>query len=336
MKLVVCFDGTWNEVSTRTNVWKLKQDIDCSGEADTQAKYIEGIGTVTGDELLSGLFAADFKRPLGNGYRWLTKKMLNAPANEEVKIYLFGFSRGGYLAHTMSWLLSEVGVPRKFADAIPIAEAYADKDAKALEELKKGGTIPSPRIEMLGLWDAVTSPNDIYKGYHDGLRAANVKNIFHALAIDEKRKLFGAMQYLPGEGIAQRWFSGVHKDVGGGYPEDECELSDVTLDWMKRNAIQCGLKFRSSLSEVRSAYDFSALKKIHNEETALDPIENRIYREGEDIDESVRDRVKTQLGYFPAIAELPLRMVNWLKSLGDIERKLGCNLGHVMSDTRSL
>ena len=44
MKLVVCFDGTWNEVSTRTNVWKLKQDIDCSGEADTQAKYIEGIG----------------------------------------------------------------------------------------------------------------------------------------------------------------------------------------------------------------------------------------------------------------------------------------------------
>ena len=30
MKLVVCIDGTWNEASTRTNVWKLKQDIDAS------------------------------------------------------------------------------------------------------------------------------------------------------------------------------------------------------------------------------------------------------------------------------------------------------------------
>ena len=319
MKLVVCFDGTWNEASTRTNVWKLKQDIDCSNDADTQATYIEGIGTVAGDELLSGLFAADFKRPLGLGYRWLAKKILNAPASEDVKIYLFGFSRGGYLAHTMSWLLSEVGIPRKFADALLIADAYADKDAKALIELKKGGTTPSPGIEMLGLWDAVTSPNDIYKGYHDGLRAANVKNTFHALATDEKRKLFGAMQYQPGEEISQRWFSGVHKDVGGGYPEDECELSDVALDWMKRNAIQCGLKFKSSLPEVLGSYDFSALKKIHNEETALDPIENRIYREGEIIDESVRDRIKTQRGYFPAVAELPLRLVNWLKSIGDIE-----------------
>ena len=317
MKLVVCFDGTLNEASTRTNVWKLKQDIDCSDDADTQATYIEGIGTVAGDELLSGLFAADFKRPLGLGYRWLAKKILNAPANEDVKIYLFGFSRGGYLAHTMSWLLSEVGIPRKFADALLIADAYADKDAKALIELKKGGTTPSPGIEMLGLWDAVTSPNDIYKGYHDGLRAANVKNTFHALATDEKRKLFGAMQYQPGAGISQRWFSGVHKDVGGGYPEDECELSDVVLDWMKCNAIQCGLKFKSSLPEVLGSYDFSALKKIHNEETALDPIENRIYREGEIIDESVRDRIKTQRGYFPAVAELPLRLVNWLKSIGD-------------------
>ena len=27
MKLVVCFDGTWNEASTRTNVWKLKHRL---------------------------------------------------------------------------------------------------------------------------------------------------------------------------------------------------------------------------------------------------------------------------------------------------------------------
>ena len=77
MKLVVCIDGTWNEASTHTNVWKLKQDLDCSG--DTQATYIEGIGTVRGDKWASGLVAADFDRPFGLAYRWLTKKILNAP-----------------------------------------------------------------------------------------------------------------------------------------------------------------------------------------------------------------------------------------------------------------
>lgn len=316
MKFVVCFDGTWNEASTHTNVWKFKEDLDCSDDADTRVTYIEGIGTVAGDQLISGLFAADFKRPLGLGYRWLVRNILNAAGKEEIRIYLFGFSRGGYLAHTLSWLLSEVGVPRKFADALPIAEAYADKDIAALEELKKGGMMPSPRIEMLGLWDAVTSPNDIYKGYHDGERAPKVGRIYHALATDERRKLFEAMRYQAGEGIFQRWFSGVHKDVGGGYPENECELSNVTLDWMKRNAIECDLKFKTSPKECGGGHDFSSLTKIHNEETALDPIENRVYHEGEIIDDSVRDRVKTQLGYFPSISKIPIELVNWLKSFG--------------------
>ena len=56
---------------------------------------------------------------------------------------------------------------------------------------------------------------------------------------------------------------------------------------------------------------------MSEEKAILDPIESRIYREGEIIDESVRDRIKTQRGYFPAVAELPLRLVNWLKSISD-------------------
>ena len=313
MKLVVCIDGTWNEASTRTNVWKLKQDLDCSG--DTQATYIEGIGTVTGDELLGGMFAADFDRPLGLAYRWLTKKILNAPKDEDIAIYLFGFSRGGYLAHTLSWLLHEVGVPRKFADAIPIAEAYAKKDAKAVERLKSEGVLPSPKIEMLGLWDAVTSPHDLFQGYHDGERAPNVEWIYHAMATDERRKLFGVMQYSPAPNIAQSWFSGVHMDVGGGYPEGECELSDVALNWMKRNAERRGLKFVNPAESRPRQYDFASIAKIHNEETPLDPIKPRTFIDGEFIDPSVRDRIKTQEGYFPAIASVPTTLVDWLQGL---------------------
>ena len=313
MKLVVCFDGTWNEASTRTNVWKLKQDIDCSGGTDTQAAYIEGIGTIPGTKWRGGLFAVDFDRPLGLGYRWLTKKILNAPKEEEIAVYLFGFSRGAYIAHTLSWLLSEVGVPRKFANAIPLAEAYAKKKQKSIEKLKADGILPSPRIEMLGLWDAVTSPHDVFKDYHDGNRASNVKWIYHAMATDERQEWYGAMQYEPMPRIVQIWFSGVHKDVGGGYPADECELSDITLDWMKRKAEHRGLKFRNPPKERPRHFDFSSLQAIHNEEQPYDPIKEREYHRGQLIDRSVRDRVKTQSGYFPSLAAVPVRMLEWLK-----------------------
>lgn len=314
MKLVVCIDGTWNEASSRTNVWKLKQDIDCSLSADTQATYVEGVGTVKGDELISGMFAADFDRPLGLAYRWLTKKILNAPDDEEAEIYLFGFSRGGYLAHTLSWLLSEVGIPRRFASAVPIAKAYAEKDFDTIEHLSKDGVIPSPSVVMLGLWDAVSSPHDMYKGYHDSERAPNVKWIYHAMATDERRKWYGAMQYCSGARIVQRWFSGVHKDVGGGYPTDECELSDVTLDWMKHCAAKRGIGFKIPLAERPRSYDFSSLKKIHNAEEVYDPIKERVFHSGQHFDRSVRDRVMTDNGYFPLLTNVPARLRDWLKS----------------------
>ena len=311
MKLVICFDGTWNEASTRTNVWKLKQDLDCSG--DTQATYIEGIGTVAGDELLSGMFAADFDRPLGLAYRWLSKKVLNAPKDTDIALYLFGFSRGGYLAHTFSWMIHELGLPSKFASAIPLAAAYAEKDAKSIDKLRKGGIVPAPKVEMLGLWDAVSSPHDIYCGYHDGEKAPNVRRIYHAMATDERRKLYGAMQYHRQRGVNQRWFSGVHKDVGGGYPADECELSDVALAWMKGNALKCGLAFKSPLAAKPRRYDFSSLKKVHNEEMAIDPIKCRTFCLGERIDRSVRDRIRTQEGYFPSISAIPSSLLDWLR-----------------------
>ena len=316
MKLVVCIDGTWNEASTRTNVWKLKQGLDCSAEADTQATYVEGIGTVAGDELMSGMFAADFDRPLSIAYRWLAKKVLNAPDGEELKIYLFGFSRGGYVAHTLSWLLHEAGLPRSFAAAADVAKAYAEKDMRKVARLvEDGGVMPSPPVEMLGLWDAVSSPHDIYCGYHDGEKSPAVRRIYHAMATDERRALYGAMQYAKAPGVVQMWFSGVHKDVGGGYPEEESELSDVTLDWMKRCALRRGLSFSGEIGRRPRRFDFSNLAKVHNEELPLDPIRARVFHEGELIDRSVRDRVDTDEGYFPCIASVPSSITDWLKGL---------------------
>jgi hypothetical protein len=39
----------------------------------------------------------------------------------------------------------------------------------------------------------------------------------------------------------QVWFPGSHGDVGGGYPEEDCGLSKVALEWMLREAQHKGL-----------------------------------------------------------------------------------------------
>lgn len=72
----------------------------------------------------------------------------------------------------------------------------------------------------------------------------------HALSIDENRRAFkqvvwdeeklasatAPMQTPAPERFKQVWFAGNHTDVGGGYPEAESRLSDITLAWMVEEA----------------------------------------------------------------------------------------------------
>jgi hypothetical protein len=78
---------------------------------------------------------------------------------------------------------------------------------------------------------------------------------FHALALDEHRKNFeptfwsrtvktgetGAPE-RPVEKVEQRWFSGAHANVGGGYASDP--LAQRPLKWLIEKAGAAGLVFR--------------------------------------------------------------------------------------------
>src|SRR5690606_32954949 len=44
-----------------------------------------------------------------------------------------------------------------------------------------------------------------------------------------------------GQSLRQRWFRGVHSDVGGGYRQEEAGLADDALVWMVEEANACGL-----------------------------------------------------------------------------------------------
>lgn len=71
----------------------------------------------------------------------------------------------------------------------------------------------------------------------------------HALSIDENRSDFDRVIWggihnkgperpdeYP-EWLQQIWFSGNHADIGGGYPENEARLSDISLGWMVNAAV---------------------------------------------------------------------------------------------------
>jgi uncharacterized protein (DUF2235 family) len=117
-------------------------------------------------------------------------------------------------------------------------------------------SIPILQIKYVGVWDTVGSlgwPNVLpgskwlnrKLGFHDMRLTRKVQSARHALALDERRKLFrptiwknvaelnkacGKDHYAPDAPYQQRWFPGVHGSVGGGGLKRE--LSDGALSWI--------------------------------------------------------------------------------------------------------
>jgi len=94
-----------------------------------------------------------------------------------------------------------------------------------------------------------------------------VENAFHALAIDERRKPFAPSLWevkaddpalASGKWrVEQRWFAGVHSNVGGGYADRG--LSNLALRWVVDRATQCGLHFDAAfVAQVHAGCDCKA------------------------------------------------------------------------------
>ena len=98
-------------------------------------------------------------------------------------------------------------------------------------------------LEGYSVWDTLhfTSPK---MQFYDKQLSQKVSYARHAISIDEHRKDFdrvpwgmtGAEMPIREGGkflwFKQLWFAGNHADIGGGYPENESRLSDITMQWM--------------------------------------------------------------------------------------------------------
>ncbi|WP_285275066.1 DUF2235 domain-containing protein [Halopseudomonas bauzanensis] len=268
-RLILCLDGTWNsndKSSKVTNVIKLLRSIPSVADDGTSQilYYGRGVGTAKGDKMRGGFSGAGLDSNVIDGYRFLGNNY--QPGDE---IYLFGFSRGAYTARSLAGLINLAGIFHASCLGKPLdrlleirrSDQYTDNDARkaAITTIENLERYEQVTIKCVGVWDTVGSlgiPGDWAKTlsfasrwyFHDVHLGPHIEVALHALAIDEKRAAFPPTLWEkpidqplpPGQIVEQVWFSGVHSNIGGSYPDSD--LSDITLDWMiKRLRVHTGL-----------------------------------------------------------------------------------------------
>ncbi|MGY3916616.1 DUF2235 domain-containing protein [Aeromonas australiensis] len=263
-KLVVCCDGTWNSENNKddgvlapTNVFKLFNALICDQHQLTRYQSGVGSGGLV-DKVMGGAVGFGLSEDIRDCYQWLATHY-----KEGDEIFLFGFSRGAFTARSLGGMIGQCGIVQFGADermSELVARIY-DQGYRKKQPLTDLTFYPgSQAIRFIGVWDTVGAlgiPDD--KGllnlldrpdryrFHDLKLGLHIQTARHAVAIDEKRGSFTPTLWEsdPGRDIVQRWFVGVHSDVGGGYKERG--LSDITLAWMMEEAALCGLAFREGV-----------------------------------------------------------------------------------------
>ena len=94
--------------------------------------------------------------------------------------------------------------------------------------------------------------------FHDVTLRGSIDYAYQALALHELRRPFAPAIWTGAEEKADRgktgqkeiiveqvWFAGAHSDIGGGYPEKESGLSDISLEWMIERAEEQDLLFHT-------------------------------------------------------------------------------------------
>jgi uncharacterized protein (DUF2235 family) len=275
-RIALFLDGTWNNVSDNTNVWRLKSL--CTRSSEQLVYYSAGVGTQTGERLSGGMFGIGINEEVIDAYQWLVEHY-----EPGAQVFIFGFSRGAFTARSLAGFISKCGLlkPGSPVSMKQMFERYRKGTAQsvlALGKVVESGlpledrwikeySRPIP-IWFQGVWDTVGAlgvplpcvPNvsrEDFAFLETDLRI-NDTHAYHALAIDEHRKAFAPTLWVkstPKQGdtypprdldhVEQRWFAGAHANVGGGYENDL--LAQIPLQWLMNKAIAHGLEFKDNV-----------------------------------------------------------------------------------------
>ncbi len=209
---------------------------------------------------------------------------------ERDRIYIFGFSRGAYTARVLAGFIHAVGlIDPVNLNLLDYAYRAYKRIGEQGDERSEGAGSPSrsfaevrlyerilrtdrPPIRALGLFDTVASIIE-WGRFGPRLRShaftrtnQSVETVRHAVAVQERRTMFQPKLWPPDgeywgnpfnrdaarpQDSKETWFTGVHGDVGGGYPEAASALAKIPLDWMIEQTKATGLHFRArTINEI--------------------------------------------------------------------------------------
>jgi uncharacterized protein (DUF2235 family) len=257
--IVAFFDGTAQEGGKggNTNVYQTFNLIE-DRTHDQIAFYARGVGTGW-HKLSGGIGGFGISKNITRAYSFISENF-----KSEDSIYLIGFSRGAATARSLASFIHHFGMlpqarPELIRQAFRIYRTRsADARMEEAEEFIRRHHTMWVRIKFLGCYDTVAAlglswhlPSriiDTIPGlqhrFHNLRLSEAVENAYQALSIDDERKTFHPElwdpEILEHQTLSQVWFSGMHTDVGGGYPERG--LSDIPLVWLIDKAIDHGLR----------------------------------------------------------------------------------------------
>lgn len=273
-RLVLCFDGTWNDPTNNTNVeifYKAVPEFaESAGRLGQTSWYHAGVGTELGARLLGGGVGVGLSQNMLKGYQFLGENYRDGD-----KIFIVGFSRGAYTARCLSALIARCGIltPDHADDHDLLVNAYLYYKMRGDNGVKGGGEFcaaygRTAPITFVGVWDTVGAlglPGHLFQpldeelfGFVDHQLCACVEHAYHAVAVDEHRYDFRPALWdacASGQIMEQRWFAGDHCDVGGGHADDR-RLANIPLRWMMQRAIDAGLELTGTLpADLNLNYD---------------------------------------------------------------------------------
>ncbi len=306
--IVICCDGTGNEYSqkNKTNVVRTSE---IAVRNDQQLVYYDpGIGT-GGNEYTwieakkEGATGGGLQKNIEDAYRYLMDVYQQGD-----QIYLFGFSRGAFTVRSLAGMLHHCGLLH--AELHNLVESaskiYNDDDDDLDAGFKETYCRPCP-VHFVGVWDTVESLAFSDECFHDDRLNPEIKNAYHAVSIDEKRKNFPPSLWdetvlRPDQTLEQVWFAGVHSDVGGWYPERG--LSDITLKWMLDNAKKYGLTIDPAKMKELKPDPQGKQHKSYTRMWKLLGTHKRTIPDGSKVHKSVQQRID-ETDYLPVMGKLP-------------------------------
>jgi len=276
--VVKLFVNLRGQVTAETQALRDETEMVCkdaAGNVLQVAKYLHGVGDSRNPvmKVLGGVFGVGVIARIVRGYTYISRNYQSGDS-----IHISGFSRGAYTARALAGMIAKIGLLNKetydpndkedgyrrgyeaWIKAKGITFQGKDilinmlntvtglaEEVVARIALKPRDLIPDVPMSSVGVWDTVGSMGipEYIKGrrrdlfsFVDTALNPKVEHGFHAMALDEERRDFPVTRWQKDPRIEEVWFTGAHSDVGGGYPAQECGLSDIALNWMM-------LKFQS-------------------------------------------------------------------------------------------